>query len=243
MSRPSVIIEVCVDSWESAVLANRHGADRLELCAALDVGGVTPCRSLISAVRREVECPLIVLIRPRAGDFVCRPSESQQIVESAEEALGQGADGIAVGALTQDGQLDLSLLGSLRNRFTRCQIVLHRCFDSIPDKPTALEQLVEMGFDRVLTSGGPVNAQDGIACLRILQQQSAGRIAVMPGGGVTTENAAKILAETGCRQLHGSFRARDLAAQLTPFGANRSFDVLALERTRREIESGGLNDR
>lgn len=236
MSKPRNIIEVCVDTVDAAVCAERCGASRLELCTALDVGGVTPFRSLIAAVRRAVTCPLIVLIRPRTGDFVLRPEEAQQVMESTKEALEEGVDGIAVGALTSDGRLDASLLGSLRNRFSECQLVMHRAFDLIADKSAALEQLVDFGFDRILTSGGPAQAQHGLDNLRKLQFESTGRITIMPGGGVTAENASAILAATGCHQLHGSFRSTDCSnAQANHFGTNRSLDVLALKELCRRV--------
>lgn len=200
------MLEVCVDTPQGAVVAMENGAGRIELSAALEVGGVTPSETMIRTVRHLVDRPLIVLIRCRSGDFQFDANECQWMMEEADRAIDLGADGIAIGGLVTGDQLDERFLSSLPSRYPKKEVVIHRAFDHIVDHREAIERLVEWGFTRILTSGGPSTALQGADRLSQLNQESSGRIEILPAGGIQPENAAKILRSTGCRQLHGSFR-------------------------------------
>lgn len=200
------MLEVCVDTVQAAIQAEEAGADRIELCSGLDLGGVTPSGPLTSAVRRSIQLPLIVLIRCRAGHFFFDPVDCELMLQEAKEAIDLGADGIAIGGLTSTRELDLEFLQSVVNALPNCQRVMHRAFDQVLEQTIALGQLVELGFTRILTSGGPNLALDGVSSLRQNVVDASGRIEVLPAGGVSEKNALEILTATGANQLHGSFR-------------------------------------
>ena len=200
------MLEVCVDTIQAAKLAEIAGADRIELCSALDLGGVTPSGAFIRAVRQSTKLPLIVLIRCRAGDFEFDDMECELMCEEATQAIELGANGIAIGGLTATQELHIPFLKSIAERRSDCQLVIHRAFDSVRNPESALEQLIDMGFTRILTSGGPDKAIDGLAELRKLVDQAKGRIEILPAGGISDANAEKIIELTGVTQLHGSFR-------------------------------------
>lgn len=223
------MLEVCVDTVSAADAACAAGAGRIELCSALDVGGVTPCQSLIQAVRRRITCPLVVLIRPRTGDFVYDESEREQAVESIHIALGSGADGVVVGALTAHDQLDLPYLNTMRLAAGEYQLVMHRAFDFAQQPTLAIDQLVELGFDRILTSGGPSgHVMSHVESLRRIIECAQQRIEVMPGGGVNATNAAALIQACHCRQLHGSFRLPSAHIDASSLGTHRGVDTLAV---------------
>lgn len=200
------MLEVCVDTIQAALLAEKSGANRIELCSALDLGGVTPSGPLISAVRRLTKLPLIVLVRSRAGDFFYEGIDCDLMVEEAKQAIELGADGIAVGGLVASMDLDLTFLRSVVKALPKCQLVMHRAFDQVREPLIALESLVELGFSRILTSGGPDMAIDGVDELHRLCECAQGRIEILPAGGVDPSNALEILTKSGADQLHGSFR-------------------------------------
>ncbi len=200
------MLEVCVDTIQAAMIAEKGGANRIELCSALDLGGVTPSGPLISAVRRWIHLPLIVLVRSRAGDFFYEDLDRNLMVEEAKQALELGADGIAIGGLVASMDLDVTFLRSIVNALPKCQLVMHRAFDQVREPLLALESLVELGFTRILTSGGPNMAIDGVDALHRLCECAQGRIEILPAGGVGPSNALEILTKSGAEQLHGSFR-------------------------------------
>ncbi len=231
------MLEVCVDSITSAIHAAGAGADRLELCAALDTGGVTPSTGFIQSVQSRVECPVVVLIRPRAGDFLYNEAERRQILLEVEHIASLPVKGLVVGGLTPGGGLDLALLESCRKLVGKHQeIVMHRAFDYVRDARQSLEQLIQLGFTRVLTAGGPSgSAAANIHSLRELIDVAAGRIQILPGGGINSQNALEILEQSGANQLHGSFRlalTTSIASgsKLDPqqFGLTRDIDTAAL---------------
>lgn len=219
------MLEVCVDTISAALAAVRAGAQRIELCAALDVGGVTPCTALIQAVRKQVQCPLMVLIRPRTGNFIYDQVEIELTLASVSEALRAGVDGVVVGALTPEHELDLDALRAMRNAVGDAELVMHRAFDFIADREAAVDQLVELGFARVLTSGGSsgqvTNHLDSLARLVGYAQ---GRIIIMPGGGVTADNAHELIHRTVCTQIHGSFRLPATDPIMNGLGTHRKLD-------------------
>lgn len=199
MAKP--LIEVCVDSMESAREAVRGGADRLELCANLIIGGTTPSPGLIREAAK-LGVPVNVLIRPRFGDFYFSEDEKQEQLEQIAQLKELGAGGAVVGALLPDGSLDASFLKDCRKAAKGLHLTLHRAFDVCCDAHAALELAVEIGFDTILTSGQQAAAMQGAALIAQLVRQAGNRIVIMPGSGVSAANIAKLHAQTGARAFH-----------------------------------------
>jgi copper homeostasis protein len=202
------MLEVCADSVRSVRIAVEAGAQRIELCESLDVGGITPSEELQQVVRDQIDVPLIVLIRFRDGDFVFSEFEVERMMEDAKGAVQRGADGIAIGGLDHRHSLDIPFLTMVASALPKVELVMHRGFDQVPDREHALDQLVELGFRRILTSGGYATALDGIESLRSLNSYANKRIEILPAGGIHSGNAKQILEIAQCHQLHGSFRVR-----------------------------------
>lgn len=231
------MLEVCVDTTTAAVAARAAGAGRIELCSALDVGGVTPCQSLIQSVRRLIDCPLMVLIRPRTGDFLYDHYEQAQSLESIRIALGCGADGVVVGGTNEAAQLDLPYLSALRKAAVRFELVMHRAFDFVAEPKQSIDQIIELGFDRVLTSGGPSgNVMNHRDELRRLIEHAQDRITIMPGGGVSAANAAALIQACGCQQLHGSFRLPSTQLGSGGLGEHRPIDSESIKQVSSLLE-------
>lgn len=201
------MIEVCVDSLDAALIAVDAGADRIELSEKLEVGGVSPNERLIQSVRKAISVPLVILIRCRAGDFHYNSSEKEQMIAESLQAVSLGADAIAIGGLRDDNSLDFDFLHCLTSLQLPCEWVVHRAFDCVSHPRQELEHLIQLGFDRVLTSGGPPTAKEGVPFLKDLVDWANGRIQILPAGGIGRSNAHDILTLTGCDQLHGSFRS------------------------------------
>ena len=215
---PRCVLEVCVDSLQGARTAVLAGADRLELCSGLSVGGLTPS---FGAIRNssELGVPVVVLIRPFEGGFQYGSAEISQMRDDIQCAHDAGASGVAIGALNEDGMLDLDVMGVLCEAASGMDVVLHRAFDLTPCPLAALEAAVDLGVTRILTSGQKLKAFDGRGCLKQLVKAARGRIEVLPGSGVTIENAIDILNDTGVTQLHASCRVQGVSdPALTHFG-------------------------
>ena len=201
------LLEVCCGSPESVAAAVAGGARRIELCAHLELDGLTPPMEWVrDAKTRYPDLLVHVLIRPRAGDFVYAAEETDTMVLQIREALEAGADGIVIGALTPAGDVDLALLKRLISVIPagRASVTFHRAFDVCRKPFDALEQIIGLGCDRILTSGQQPTVVEGADMLRALRQRARGRILILPGGGVTPENAARVLAGTGCVEIHAS---------------------------------------
>jgi copper homeostasis protein len=196
------LLEVCVGSLADARAAQRAGADRIELCSALELGGLTPSAGLIEQVAREIELPLVVMIRPRAGGFAYNQGEFATMLRDAKLAIDAGVAGIVFGVLDDNAEVDSRRVGQLVSAVQGRESVFHRAFDFVRDQSIALEILIEQGVTRVLTSGGALTAEQGIESLQKLIQQSAGRIEILPAGGIRPENAARLIEQTGCNQIH-----------------------------------------
>ncbi|QDU57365.1 copper homeostasis protein CutC [Aeoliella mucimassa] len=197
-----VQLEVCVGSLADATAAASAGANRLELCSALELGGLTPSLALIEQVIDAVDLPVVVMLRPRAGGFCYSPEEHRCMLRDAELALNAGAVGVVFGYLTPTCEIDSLRTRELVDLAGEHSTVFHRAFDSVSDPSAALDTLIDLGVTRVLTTGGAANAIDGADSLGRLVAQSNGRIEVMPGGGVTAANVAQIVTLTGCQQVH-----------------------------------------
>ena len=197
-----ILLECCVGSVESAVNAELGGAGRVELCSALELGGVTPSSAAIRLARERIDIPLFVLIRPRGGDFHYSPVEVEVMKTDIAAARDLGADGIVLGILREDGNVDVERTAELIEAAGGASITFHRAFDSTPDPLAALETLRELGVNRVLTTGGARRAEEGLAGLGKLVEAAAGRIGILPGGGINHENCRRIIEQTGAREIH-----------------------------------------
>lgn len=200
------LIEGCVDCLPSAVAASRGGADRLELCANLSIGGTTPSRALFRQVKAACATPVNVLIRPRFGDFLYNAHELDEMAEEIAAFRDLGANGVVIGVLTPDGALDVSAMARLMANAGDMEITLHRAFDMARDPFETLERAVELGCHTILTSGQAADAPAGADTLARLFQQAGGRIDIMAGSGVRRDNIRAIYERTGIKVFHTTGR-------------------------------------
>ena len=198
-----VILEVCVDTPAGLAAAIAGGADRIELCAALALQGLTPAPSLI-AIAAEAEIPIYPMIRPRSGDFVYDAADLDAILRDIDATRDAGLAGVVIGANLSSGELDVDALSMLVAHAEGLGVTLHRAFDLTPDPFAALETAIDLGFERILTSGCALNAMAGAETIAALVKQADGRIAILAGGGVNPSNVAEIVARTGVTEVHGS---------------------------------------
>lgn len=197
------ILEICVDSVESAVNAAAGGADRLELCGDLIVGGVTPSMELYRMIREKVDIPVHVLMRPRFGDFLYNEEELELMLRQTKAFSDAGADAVVMGCLTKDGRLDWEKMGRLMDVAGNMKIHLHRAFDMCCDLPQALEEAKVRGIDTILTSGGYASAIAGVEVLRELHA-NAGDVTIMAGAGVGAGVIRELYEQTGITVFHMS---------------------------------------
>ena len=197
------ILEICVDSVESAVNAAAGGADRLELCGDLIVGGVTPSMELYRMIREKVDIPVHVLMRPRFGDFLYNEEELELMLRQTKAFSDAGADAVVMGCLTKDGRLDWEKMGRLMDVAGNMKIHLHRAFDMCCDLPQALEEAKVHGIDTILTSGGYASAIAGVEMLRELHA-NAGDVTIMAGAGVGAGVIRELYEQTGVTVFHMS---------------------------------------
>lgn len=199
-------VEICVDSVESAMAAERGGAKRVELCADLLEGGTTPSSGLIAMVRRCIGIGMFVMIRPRGGDFSYTAHEFEVMQQDIRNARELGADGIILGVLDERAQVDVPRTRHLVELANPLPVTFHRAIDMTPDPKAALEDVVETGAARVLTSGGAAKVTEGISVVASMVQAARGRVQVMPGGGVTPETVVSVAEATGATEFHASLR-------------------------------------
>jgi copper homeostasis protein len=199
-----LLLEVCVASLEDCLTAQAGGADRVELNSALALGGLTPSLGLLREARQVLRIPIIVMIRPRPAGFCYRARELVVMQRDLEIALANGADGIAFGVLREDGSIDRVRCGQIIRQAKGKEIVFHRAFDVTPDPVAALDELIDLGITRVMTSGQESNAYNGAANIARFIRHAAGRIEILPAGGINRFTIADILARTGCEQVHAS---------------------------------------
>lgn len=240
-----VLLEVCIDDvpgWRAAVAG---GADRVELCSALALGGLTPGPGLI-ALAAAGPVPVAAMIRPRPGDFVYAPDEVAAMEGDIAAMRAAGLAGVVLGANLPDGRLDRAVLARLADAARGMELVLHRAVDLAPDPVEAVEIAVELGFARILSSGGALRAVDGLDRLAAMQRQAAGRLVVMPGSGVSVETLPALAGALHLTEVHASC-AKPVAGAATAralgfvTGAEKRSDVatvVALKAALRALPAG-----
>ena len=196
------LVEAAVETLDSALAAERAGADRIELCDNLSDGGTTPGAGLIAAVTERTQLPVFVLIRPRAAGFVYSDDEFDVMIRDIKLAGRMGIAGIVTGALTPDGRVDAERTHTLVKAAAGLPVTFHRAIDSAVDLPTALEEAIEAGASRVLTSGGAATALEGVDLIAALVDQARKRITIIAGGGIREHNVRDVIARTGVREVH-----------------------------------------
>lgn len=202
------MIEICVDSVESALAAEKGGADRLELCSALIIGGLSPSRAMYETIRAKgVHLPVRAMVRPRFGDFLYTDAEKEVMIAEARAWARTDVQGVVVGALEADGTLDRDFLRRFMDATPFLRHTLHRAFDLTRDPFAAMETAIELGFDTILTSGQCPVAPEGIDLVRELRSRAAGRITIMAGAGVNASVIPSMKALTGCEAFHLSGKA------------------------------------
>ncbi len=194
--------EICVDSPESALVAQKGGASRVELCDNLFEGGTTPSLGSIKTARRLLDLALHVIIRPRGGDFLYSDIEFETMKLDIAAAKEAGVDGVVIGLLTRDGEIDRPRTTELIARARPMSVTVHRAFDMCRDPSEALEALVELGVDRILTSGQQATAVEGAALIARMVEQAAGRIGIIACGSIDESNAAAVIAATRAKEFH-----------------------------------------
>ena len=195
-------LEICVDSVESAIEAQNAGADRIELCSSLPEGGTTPGYGTISSARNNLTLGLHVIVRPRGGDFLYSDLDFDIMRRDIETCGECGADGVVIGILLPDGTIDTDRTAKLIELARPMSVTFHRAFDMCNDPSKALEDIIDAGADRLLTSGLRKTAEEGIELIERLIHQAAKRIIIMPGSGINSANIVKIARGTGAKEFH-----------------------------------------
>lgn len=200
------LLEICVDDSAGLRAAVAGGADRIELCSALELGGLTPSAALVEQAV-QTGCPIHMMIRPRAGGFVLAEGEAALMIEEIRLAVARGVAGVVVGALRPDGGLDREALARFRDAARGATLVLHRAIDLVPDPVAAVREAVALGYDKILSSGGAPTAILGMPTLAAMVAEAGRRLSIIAGSGVTPANVARLVAETGVEEVHGSASA------------------------------------
>jgi copper homeostasis protein len=221
-------VEICVDSVESAIAAERGGAQRVELCSDLLEGGVTPSAGLVSIVRQQINIGVFVMIRPRGGDFCYTDLEFGIMQQDIRQARDLGADGIILGVLDRQARIDVARTRKLVELAGPLPVTFHRAIDMTPDPRAALEDVVATGAARVLTSGGAPKVTKGLAVVARMVETAGDQLAVMAGGGITPETIAGVAEATGATEFHASLRT----ARPSP-----------VEFHRQDVQMGEIRDR
>ncbi|MEP0521671.1 MAG: copper homeostasis protein CutC [Hyphomicrobiales bacterium] len=213
------ILEVCVDTADGLAAAIAGGADRIELCAALSLGGLTPTTGLMKQAA-SVPIPVYAMIRPRSGNFVFSEDDVETMRGDIDTAREIGLAGVVLGASNADDTLDASVLSDLLARSEGLGTTLHRAIDLTPDMEEAVDRAIALGFDRILTSGGALTAEAGCQMLRKMHNRAAGQLSIMVGSGVTTQNVQTILEVAPLHEFHASCSSvvTDLPSKAMQFG-------------------------
>jgi len=202
------IIEIATSDFNTTRSAVNGGADRIELCANLAEGGTTPSYATIKRCREAFDVSIYPIIRPRGGDFLYTKDEFAIMKRDVELCKELGCDGIVIGLLNMDGSIDRTRTSQLVETAYPLGVTFHRAFDRCKDANEALEQLIEIGVERILTSGQKPSVVDGVDLVAELNKRSDGRIIIMPGSGVRKENIKMLAEKTGCTEFHSSLRGK-----------------------------------
>lgn len=202
MNHRKCLLEISVQTLEAAMAAERGGADRIELCANLSIGGVTPDVELLRAVRAKLRIPIFSMVRPRAGDFAYSNTGFAEMKHAIVDAKESGMDGAVLGILTNHRRVDIERTKELAELAKPLTVTYHRAFDEIVDLRKALEDVIETGARRILTSGGAKSAHEGAAVLAELITAARDRIIILPGVGISASNISLVAERTGARELH-----------------------------------------
>lgn len=221
----AVAVEVCVTSVEEAVAAQAMGADSVEVCGWLACGGITPSSGLVDTVRVAVGIHVRILVRPTPTGFVYNPAESRVLLTDAE-VFGGGALSLVTGALAGTGELDQTLMQSVKEVAPESEITFHRAIDVAPDPIRVVDQCLALGIDRLLTSGGRTSAMDGIAGISAIMARCNGQFQVAIGGGINPQNVVELVERTGAREVHFSAQR---ALQRTQKGASMSASAVGFD--------------
>jgi copper homeostasis protein len=228
------LLEIAANSVTSAIAAQEGGADRIELCASLGEGGLTPSYATIAMARERLAIPIYVLIRPRAGDFLYNDYELEAMRRDIEACERLGCDGVVIGVLDADGDVATEPCRDLIYAARGLGVTFHRAFDLTRDPEHALEHLVALGCERVLTSGQRASAIEGAPLIRMLIERAEGRILVMPGAGIDASNVAALREATGATEFHAS--AKQALASRMRYRPDRLADMQDGE-TRSDVEA------
>jgi copper homeostasis protein len=235
----NILLEIIASTVDDCLTAESGGADRIELCAAIGTGGLTPSLGTLIEAKKRVRIPLMAMVRPRSGGFGYSEADFATMQRDASLLLEHGADGIVFGILDSHGTVDTKRCGKLLGLAGGRQTVFHRAFDVVPDPVLALDELIDCGFTRVLTGGQKKTAFEGRDLIRKLIDQARGRIEVLAGGGVRAPNVRQLLETTGCTQVHmTAFSARiDPSTSTSPltFGSLPGSPSSSYEHVDREI--------
>jgi copper homeostasis protein len=197
-----ILLELSVETAEAAVAAERGGAQRIELCAQLRLGGLTPSEEVMRLARKSVTVPIFAMIRPRAGDFTYSLEELAQMRRDIAVAQRIGIEGIVLGIVTRERCVDAERTRELVMAARPLPVTFHRAFDDVADLDSALDDVIETGAARILTSGGAANAPAGIENLARLVDAAGERVTIIPGGGINASNVLQIARKSGARELH-----------------------------------------
>jgi copper homeostasis protein len=219
------LLEISVETAEAAVAAERGGAHRIELCAELSLGGLTPGEELMRQARQQVRLPIFAMIRPRAGDFIYSQEEMAQIRRAIATAERLGMDGVVLGLLTEDSRVDVQRTRELVKLAQPLPVTFHRAFDDVADLDAALEDVIETSAARILTSGGAPTAPQGIGALAKLVAAAGNRITIVPGSGVNSSNILEVAQHTQAREFHSGLGTR------IPYGSRN--DALVEDEVRK----------
>jgi copper homeostasis protein len=206
--KKKILLEISVESVEAAAAAERGSADRIEFCSDLSVGGLTPNTALLRVIRQQIQIPIFVMIRPRAGDFAYSSVQFAQMRESIAEARDLGASGLVFGILKPDRTVDIERTRELVELTRPLPVTFHRAFDACLDLSQALEDVVQSGASRILTSGGAASAPEGSAKIKMLVAAARQRITIIPGAGVNSGNILQVAATTRAQEFHSGLSSK-----------------------------------
>jgi len=242
-SLANILLEIVASTVDDCLAAESGGADRIELCAAISEGGLTPSLGTLVEAKKRVRIPMMAMVRPRGGGFCYSEAEFAVMRRDASFILEHGADGIVFGMLHSDGSVDTKRCGKLVELAGERQTVFHRAFDVVPDPKLALDELIDLGFTRVLTSGQQPTALEGSDLIRKVVDCARGRIAVLPGSGIRAHNVWQLIEATGCTQVHMTAFAANSDASTDSshlhFGSHEKTDAELVRRVKETLNAIG----